>query len=476
LFIAACSLLLLPFYFPRDVSVLLSIVGRFHPVILHFPIVLIVLSLVLEIMRRSGMLRKADFMVSVILVAAALSALLAIGSGYLLYVSGEYSGNLISQHFWTGVITGSFILSAAGFFILYRRTKKFYSLYMASLIISNGAVAFASHLGGSVTHGEDYLTEYVPLLFSRNDEAEVRHDSAMLLYEDVLMPVFEAKCVSCHNDARSKGDYNMKSYDHLLKGGESGDSAIVPLNADSSELYVRIMLPEGHPDRMPPEGKAPLTTGEQVLLAQWIRMGAKKEMGVKEITTDKLANASLEEVLPSLKRYRRVQELTRQRTAALKEELARLAMELNVEIEPDSLADEGMYVLSMKFPPAAFSTMHVKRLEPYAEIFSRVSLVSSGVNDEALYTIGKMKNLEGLYLQKTRINGSGIVHLQKLEKLETLNISYTEVDDKALLDVLKIPALREVFVFRTKATPQVISALQQYRPSLQVLAEEGPYK
>ncbi len=73
------------------------------------------------------------------------------------------------------------------------------------------------------------------------------------------------------------------------------------------------------------------------------------------------------------------------------------------------------------------------------------------------------------------MNGTGLVHLQQLQNLEVLNLSFTDVDDKAVLDLLKIPNLREVYLYRTKASTEVIKALQEYRPSLRILIEEGPY-
>ena len=56
-----------------------------------------------------------------------------------------------------------------------------------------------------------------------------------------------------------------------------------------------------------------------------------------------------------------------------------------------------------------------------------------------------------------------------------LNLSYTKIDDKAVLELLKMPNLREVYLFQTKATPDVIKALQEYKPGLRILMEEGPY-
>jgi hypothetical protein len=86
-----------------------------------------------------------------------------------------------------------------------------------------------------------------------------------------------------------------------------------------------------------------------------------------------------------------------------------------------------------------------------------------------------MTNLRSLFLQKTKLDGSGLVYLQGLSQLEVLNLSFTNVDDKALIDLLEIPNLREVYLYRTNTTKAVIDAIGRNRPHLKLLVEEGPY-
>lgn len=473
LFVPAIFLFALPSLEPGETPYWLLTIGRFHPLILHFPIVLIILALILEVLRRRNILR-ADYVITIILVAAVASALIAVVSGFLLYSSGDYTGRLLQQHFWIGVITGACILITTAFYFLYRNASRWYPFYFVMLLLSNVAVGYASHLGGSLTHGEDYLTEYFPLIVSKTKTPE-KPEAEMLLFEDMIHPVFEAKCASCHNDSRAKGEFSMASFQSMLKGGESGHPGIVPGNADSSELYKRLILPEGDNDRMPPEGKTPLTSSETSLIKFWIQSGAKMETRVQEVRSDTLVNSAIANVLPDLNRYRRRLQIAALKDKQLKGELDTLARELNVSIHRDSTADENYFTLSMKFPPVRFTGDQFRELAPYGDVFSKMSLVSSGIQDEGLYHIGHMTNLQALYLQKTNIDGSGLIHLRNLDKLEILNLSYTKIDDKAALDLLKIPNLKEVYLFQTKTSTDVIRALQQYKPGLRILMEEGPY-
>lgn len=473
LFLPAILLFILPSLEPGEMPYWMLTVGRFHPVILHFPIVLIILALILEVLHRRRIL-KADYVITIILVAAALSTLVAIISGFLLFSSGDYTGRLLSQHFWIGVVTGACILITVALYFIYRAVPRLYVFYFGALLLSNAAVAYTSHLGGSLTHGEDYLTEYFPLIVSKV-KSEDKPESEMLLYEDMIYPVFEAKCISCHNNDRSKGEFSMSSFQNMLKGGESGHPGIVPGNTDSSELYKRIILPEGDDDRMPPEGKTPLTDYETQLIKFWVNKGAKTEMRVQDVRNDTAINSAVINVMPDLQRYRRRLQIAALKDKETQSELDTLAKKLNILIGKDSLSDENYYMLSMKFPPSRFTGNQLRELAPYSDVFSKISLVSSGIEDEGLYHIGHMTNLRALYLQKTNLDGSGLIHLKNLDKLEILNLSYTKVDDKAVLDLLKIPNLKEVYLFQTKASVDVVKALQEYKPGLRILMEEGPY-
>jgi uncharacterized membrane protein len=475
LFLPALLLLALPFYKPGDVPYALLMIGRFHPVILHFPIVLIILAFILELLRRIRVLKTPDFVVTIILIAAAISTIVAIASGFLLYSSGDYSGVLMQQHLWIGVITGVCILITVSFYFIYHGNAKLYPLYAVGLLISNGAVAYTSHLGGSITHGEGYLTEYIPMIGSNGDTVKMKDEREMLVYEDMIVPVFEAKCAGCHNDSRQKGEFSMTSFKTIVKGGDSGHPGIIAGNADSSEIYRRLILPEDDDDRMPPKGKTPMTKPETDLLKYWILKGADMKLRVVDLRSDSSVNVMISHILPDLKRYRRKQMIARVKNEQLQRSLDTVARQLNISIGKDTTADDNFYSVSMKFPPARLTNEQLRELAPFGEVFSKMSLVSSGIEDDGLYHIGQMTNVKELYLQKTNLNGSGLIYLKNLKQLEVLNLSYTKIDDKAVLELLNIPNLREVYLFQTKASPDVIKALQEYKPGLKILMEEGPY-
>ena len=475
LFVIGSLLLALPFFRPEGVPFVFLFLGRLHPLILHFPIVLIILALLFEVAGRFYRLRVGENTVLVLLAAAAVSSFISIAAGFFLFASGDYSGNLMENHFWAGAITGAGIFFTLALFYIHRSTTRYYYAYFAALLLTNFAVGYASHLGGSITHGQDYLTEHLRFVMHSFDGTEQKPESEMLVYEDMLQPVFEAKCVSCHNAQRAKGDFVMSSYADVLAGGKGDTASVTAGKPEESELFKRVVLPEDHADRMPPEGKTPLSAYEIELLKFWIASGATDSLKVdnaREIDTVKKA---VEGLLPELAKYRRRSQILQVKLETLEKELAEVAQKLDVTIKKDSLADDDLFLIAMKFPPAPFTNDQFRELSPYFEAFSKLSLASSGIDDSGLYYISQMTNVRELYLQKTKLDGSGIIYLQNLPNLEILNLSFTKIDDKSALDLLKIRSLREVYLYRTNTSMQVIEALRKYRPEVRFLLEEGPY-
>ena len=84
--------------------------------------------------------------------------------------------------------------------------------------------------------------------------------------------VLDAKCVSCHGEARMS-DLDFRELGTILKGGKRGP-AVVPGNAEASLLYKAVKR-DGEL-QMPP-GKTPLSTSEVTALRDWINAGAHWE-------------------------------------------------------------------------------------------------------------------------------------------------------------------------------------------------------
>src|SRR5438552_18075035 len=81
--------------------------------------------------------------------------------------------------------------------------------------------------------------------------------------------VLDAKCVSCHGEARMS-DLDFRELGTILKGGKRGP-AVVPGNAEASLLYKAVRR-DGEL-QMPP-GKSALAPAEIDTIRAWINSGA----------------------------------------------------------------------------------------------------------------------------------------------------------------------------------------------------------
>lgn len=269
----------------EDVNWILQLFGRFHPLMVHFPIGLLVVALFMELLtiggKRDGLRDGIRWMLYIGTLFAMLSALL----GWLLRTQEDYAGDLVDNHQYTGIATAVLALITS---ILLHQTRKGklvdFKLYRTSFLITVGLLTVAGHLGANLTHGEDYLTSVFPNNQTAYDEGKglalltdlKASDSITLLQQDQLnmevRAIFAHNCYQCHNENKQKGGLVLDSKEGVFKGGDSG-LAVVPGILKVSELYRRITLSPNDDEVMPKKGKV-LKSNEIGLIKLWIENGA----------------------------------------------------------------------------------------------------------------------------------------------------------------------------------------------------------
>ena len=275
------------FYLVNHPPEILLFVGRLHPLLVHLPIGMIFVLALLEIAAWFPRFRKANASAGFILAIAAPFAVVTALCGWLLSLGGGYEAKLLFWHQWLGIATalGS-VISA----IFFRLGKHF--AYHASLFTTAAVLGAAGHLGGSLTHGSDYLTQYAPSFVKKilgvADEKKSPIDAANQpadnsLFASQILPVLKNNCTSCHGPQKAKGGLRLDSYAALFKGGEHG-SALKPGDAVHSLFLQRILLPLSSDDHMPPDGKPQPSKNEIALLTWWVESGASAIKTPAELT------------------------------------------------------------------------------------------------------------------------------------------------------------------------------------------------
>jgi hypothetical protein len=103
-------------------------------------------------------------------------------------------------------------------------------------------------------------------------------DKKGLTFAQDIKPMLDTSCVKCHGEDKPKSKYRVDSVAAIVKGGDSGEPAIIPGKSDKSPIvhYVSDAVEEME---MPPVDKRdryPALTKEQIaLLRAWIDQGAK---------------------------------------------------------------------------------------------------------------------------------------------------------------------------------------------------------
>ena len=240
--------------------------GRFHPLLVHLPIGFLILAVLISIKQKDKNLTYTKIL-RLIWFLAFISSFFSAIMGLLLAQNGHYIENDLSLHKWTGIalVCLSFLgwLFHLNLFNISVLVKKINNSFIILLIFIVG------HLGGSLTHGKDYLFRFSPevvrtKLITKTKPISFKKASldSVYVFNDIIQPLFNNKCVACHNEIIKRGSLNMTTSLNLLEGGKSG-AAIVPKDLGKSLAFKRVTLSQNDQEFMPPTG-IPLNYEEYV--------------------------------------------------------------------------------------------------------------------------------------------------------------------------------------------------------------------
>jgi len=250
--------------------------GRFHVLVLHLPIGMIVALFVLEYLSRKERYRYLEAASPYLWGATAISALVTVLLGYMHFAEGGFTGASGDQHRFFGTVT-AVIATGVAFLRMGSFASGYKPLFFPASLVLLVLVSITGHYGGNLTHGSTFLVEYAPQplrsLAGLAPRRTITSVSAADPFADVVGPMFLERCGGCHNDDKRESDLVLTTYAGVMRGGESG-RVVVAGNTDLSELLRRISLPHDDEEFMPAEGKTPLTDDQVAIIRWWIGAGA----------------------------------------------------------------------------------------------------------------------------------------------------------------------------------------------------------
>jgi uncharacterized membrane protein len=443
-----------------------DIIGRFHTLLVHLPIGILLVAVFfyfLSSKEKFGALKSA---VNVLLLLGAIAAVLSCISGFLLSQNGEYESNTVSIHQWLGIALAVLTI------ITYMVAKKEKPFTKYLMIIVALLIGVTGHLGGTLTHGEGYLTKSSS---TKNNIVlkPIRNVQQALVYADVIQPILQTKCYSCHNASKQKGKLRLDDPNYILQGGEHGKT-IVPNNVTESELIKRILLSDDNDDHMPPLSKPQLSKLQIDLLQWWVANGATFSKNVHEFRQ----HETVKKHLVSLQQL----DISDVNTTATTQ------VATNIEKAPDSLIlrlsalgvsispiAKGSNFLAINF--AAVNSVlpqHLALLGALSKQIVSLKIGGTSLTDEQLAIIAKLSNLNQLSLEKTQITNRGLAQLNTLSLLDILNVSQTKINAEGLKNLSGLKNLKKLFLFGNGISVASYNLLQ--KQFVNVIIDTGGYK
>nr|WP_295876496.1 c-type cytochrome domain-containing protein [uncultured Chitinophaga sp.] len=426
----------------------LQVLGRMHPLVLHFPIVLVLLGsgLLFVQLREPEANRWKNRFTELLLLTAALTTAVTVIMGLLLAREGGYTDNgSIQWHKWGGVA----VLWASSALYWLRAAAKPW-LPKAGALVTVILLLVTGHYGADITHGNNFVLAPVT---PRNTVVPI--DQA-LVYEHLVKPVLEEKCMNCHNAGKAKGGLSMELPQQLLAGGKSG-KLFIPGNPAVSLLMERLHLPAEDKKHMPPAGKPQLTEEEVALLYYWIKGGADFKTAVATLPArDSLYLLAAQRLQPA------TSEAPVYDFSAADDKLVQQLSNNYRVVYPIAL--HAAPLVANWYNKDKFDIQSVSELLPLKAQLIEMHLQKMPVKDADLEVLSQFKQLRVLNLSFTNITGQTLATLGKLPHLQRLSLSGTPVTLQQLTSLKSAPALKELYVWNTGMSPADLQAAQKIFP------------
>ena len=417
-----------------------ELIGPFHPVLVHLPIGILLLAGLFQLLAlkpKYGLLHGAT---GIALFWGMIAAIASGISGYLLSLSGDYDEELVSTHQWFGISTAIVSLIA----YLFHRWENVYAKWVILLMVP--LIIVTGHLGGTLTHGAGYLTQG----FSKTEkpgEQEIKPIADVQeanVYAEIIQPIFESKCYTCHNKRKKKGGLRLDEPSFILKGGKDGE-VIKPGNTAESDMIRRILLPRNEEDHMPPKEKPQLKDNEIELLHWWVGTGASFDKKTKELEQP-------EKIKPILLALQKEVKKT-------PSDLPQAPVDKADEKDIQKLKVRGIVVLPVaqnsNYLKANFITVDsitgndIALLLPIKKQLVWLNLGGKKIQDTILTTVSQLTNLTRLQLDNTPVTDKGLASLASLTDLQYLNLVGTAVTPAGVLQLKGLPRLQAVYLYKT---------------------------
>jgi uncharacterized membrane protein len=450
--------------------------GRFHPLLVHFPLGVLSVAIVADGVGRWTTNDTVRQWTPLLMLVGVWSSIIAALAGLVLADWGSYDPNALLWHRRLGLLIPT--LATISFWLRSRvedgRTASRVP-YAISAIALFATLLVGGHFGGSLSRGDGYLTRHLPepvrRIAAMPGEKEltrisVANPETTPVYDSLIQPILAVRCGSCHNPERMKGGLILTNAEGLFAGGRQG-KVVVARRADDSELIIRLLLPPGHTDAMPPD--RPMPGAEIAMIRWWIEQGASKDVTLAAIERPAsirrtLAAYGLDDLPEGIFALPVVAADTVALRAARASGLTVLQLGTTV----------GYLSVDASSTPADWSGHSLDVLRPLVANVATIDVARTAISDSAMRLFGAMPQLTRLRLAQTRVTDAGLEFLKPLQYLAYLNLVDTDITDQGLRALESLPRLRAIYLRGTKVTAGGVERLQRALPRAVITLDAPP--
>ena len=481
-------------------NVLLQTVGRSHPLLVHFPVALLVVAAASEL---GGLWRRSPEVGAMArgLVWFALPATFAAAfAGWTMSERDPVSRAMASTlewHRWTGVG----VLALTVLCVLLRQKT---SAFRGALFCGAIGVGVTGHLGGTMSWGDGYLLEPIQSWRAANARTEPAPESVVRLKNgserpvgaapgvllggpsslDVseetkprlkdpeaestpikmefvkdIQPILERYCVECHGPRKKKGGLRLEPIDAAFPTGDEDFWTMLPGDGESSLLVQRMLLPRDDDEAMPPKGDA-VPADEIQKVITWINAGAHGP-GLEHIkrAATKAVDERRLDPLGLLEPTEAEQALIDTAVAALRDR--------GVVVQAVAQRHYGLEVNLSLLRPAA-SDEHLDLLRGLEPVLVRLDLSRTAVTDEGFAQVAALPELRDLRLGGTQLGDAIAPVLKQSPKLTRLNLYGTKCSEALLPTLSNLESLERLHIWGSKISGDSAIAFATANPELRV--------
>lgn len=442
---------------------MLEFFGRFHPVFVHLPIGILLLACIFILLSFTTKFVNLKPAIPIMLLLGTLSAIVSCITGYLLAGGGDYDGKLVNNHQWMGISVA--ILSMI-LWTVYKRVSS-NALLGAVAAILVLLISVTGHMGGSLTHGADYLTAPLKTGSMKGGVAipAIPDLKEAFVYQNAIQPLFQNRCYSCHGSEKQKGKLRLDQQEYILKGGKTGKTIVLG-KADESELVKRLMVPLNNEEHMAPKEKTQLTENEVKLLKWWINNGADFKKKFKDLPQPE----DIKPVLASLQKGEGT--IEKAKTSDLPVEEVKMA-DNNVL---KKLADAGVTVFPVTQNSNYLSANFINATSMDKDVLGLIKsiekqliwlkLENKKVTDQTLTVIKDCKKLMRLNLNYTAVTDAGLTQLKDLDQLQSLSLVGAKVSLKGINQLKNLKNLKFLYLYQTNVNKTDLASIKKILPKV----------